>query len=100
MPFINFGLIDHMVHKLEDADIVLPRWQGRFEPLHAIYSKRCLKPIKEQLEKNDLKITNFFPYVNIDVIEQEALEGFDLGERLFLNMNTKDDYHAALKMLC
>ncbi len=96
-PFVNFALIDYMVNKVEDADIILPKWKGRFEPLCAIYSKNCINPIKEQLDKNDLKITNFFSQLSVKVIEQEEMEKFDLREISFLNINTKEDYDAALK---
>ena len=98
MPFINPDLIDYMVDKAEGVDIVVPRWQGKFEPLHAIYSKRCIEPIKIQLEKNDLKITNFFSQLNLKIIEQEEVERFGHSGTLFLNINTQEEYSAVARM--
>lgn len=99
MPFINMEFIEYMIRSKGGADIVVPRWDGRFQPLHAIYSKRCAGLIKEHLNKDDPKITNLFSQVNVKIIEQGEVEGFVLGQALFANINTKEDYEAARKML-
>jgi len=91
-PFVNPDLIDYMISKAKDFDVIVPRWKDRFEPLHAIYSKNCIGAIKSQLEENDLKITNFFSKVSVKVIEQGELERFDLGQLPFMNINTREEY--------
>lgn len=91
-PFVDPGLIDHMISKAKDFDIIVPNWQDRFEPLHAIYSKNCIGAIEKQIKKNDLKITNLFPEVSVSVLEQEELERFNVSKVTFFNINTKEDY--------
>jgi len=91
-PFVNPDLIDYMISKAKDFDIVVPKWRGRFEPLHAIYSKNCILAIERQLEKNELKVTSFYPEVIAKMVEQEELERFDLGQTPFMNINTPEDY--------
>ena len=91
-PFVNPDLIDYMISKAKDFDIIIPRWKDKFEPLHAIYSKNCIEAIENQLAKNDLKIINFFSEVSVKVIEQEELERFDLGQLPFMNINTREEY--------
>lgn len=97
MPLVNPDLLDYMVDRIEGADIVVPKWQDKFEPLHAIYSKRCIEPIRVQLEKDDLKISNFFSRMNVRIIEQEELERFGHRETSFLNINTPQEYSAVAK---
>jgi len=61
MPFLNVDLLRFMVSETTDEnDIVIPVVKGFVEPLHAIYSKRCLPAIKPHLEVKDLKVKSFF----------------------------------------
>ena len=91
-PFVNLDLVDYMITGTNNVDIVVPMWRSRFEPLHAIYSKNCVEAIEKQLKNGDLKITNLFSGLNINVIEQEELERFDLSKTPFMNINTPEDY--------
>jgi len=91
MPFLNENLIKFMIHSIEDVDIVIPRTDRGCEPLHAIYSKKCIPPIKKQIEKNNLRIIDFFPSVRVKEIEQRDIEKFDSLHTAFLNLNTRQD---------
>src|SRR4030043_1522386 len=57
MPFLKPELVSHLIEKRLNYDIVMPRTKEGPEPLHAIYSKRCIQPIKKMLDKGELKIT-------------------------------------------
>ncbi len=46
MPFLNKDLIRHLIDLSPGYDIVIPKTQDGWQPLHAIYSKSCLAPIK------------------------------------------------------
>lgn len=96
-PFVNFDLIDYMSDNLNNVDIIVPRCDGRFHPLHAIYSTECINPIREQLDKNDLKVTNFFSKVNTRVVDESELEKLDLGQEPFRNINTREDYNKVIQ---
>ena len=39
-----------------DIDIVVPSVDGHFQPLCAVYSKRCIPAIERQLDNGDYKI--------------------------------------------
>src|SRR5207248_10848899 len=34
--FLNLDLISHLVSQIPEHDVVVPHWQGRFQPLHAV----------------------------------------------------------------
>lgn len=46
MPFINKDLIAHLAGLAANYDIVVPQGADGMQPLHAVYSKNCLAPIK------------------------------------------------------
>ncbi|GBE27983.1 putative molybdenum cofactor guanylyltransferase [bacterium BMS3Bbin03] len=92
MPFLNLDFIDYMCNRVEGYDLVIPYVNGRYEPLHAIYSKNCSVPIKMQLKENNLKITDFFNQVKINKINEQEISRFDPEFQSFININTIKDF--------
>lgn len=60
MPFLNNGIINDMLKSIDKHEAVVPYINGRYHPLHAVYSKSCLKPIEKMIENGNLKITNLY----------------------------------------
>ena len=94
MPWLNRPLLEYMVGLREAADVVVPRWDKFPEPLHAVYSKTCLEPMREKLEAGVLKITAFYGRVSLRFVEREEIARFDPEGRSFVNVNTPDDLAA------
>ncbi len=94
MPWLSRPLLEHMVGLRETADVIVPRWDKFPEPLHAVYSKACLEPIREKLEAEMLKITAFYGRVSVRFVDRPAIEQFDPDGRSFVNVNTPDDLAA------
>jgi molybdopterin-guanine dinucleotide biosynthesis protein A len=95
MPFLNESLARYMIEKSDGFDFVLPRVNNLFEPLHAVYSKNCIAPIKSILEQGKKVIVELFDYVKVRYIEAEEIERFDPKHLSFFNINTKADLDLA-----
>lgn len=93
MPFLNQDLIKFMLEEIYDYDVVVPEHNGKLEPLCAIYSKNCIKPIEKELRENNLKVTNFFREVKVRRISEKETAKFNLKETSFANINTPEDYN-------
>lgn len=91
MPWLNRPLLEYIVGLREEADIVVPRWEKFPEPLHAVYSKACLEPIREKLDAEMYKITAFYGRVKLRFVGREEIERFDPLGRSFINVNTPED---------
>lgn len=91
MPWLNRPLLEYMAGLRQTADVVVPRWDKYPEPLHAVYSKNCLEPIREKLEAEMYKITAFFGRVSIRFVDRAEIERFDPDGRSFVNVNTPDE---------
>ena len=89
MPFLNTELLGYMLDIAPDYDVVVPRLNGRPEPLHAIYSKTCLEPIERRLARKDLKIALFFEEVRVAYIEEDDIDSLDPHRLSFFNVNTR-----------
>ncbi len=94
MPFLNPGLIRYMGMLAAGADVVIPRHGGEYEPLHAVYTPACLEPIRRCVERQGRNI-GFLPEVRVRTVEEEDLRRFDPALRVFMNLNTPEEYAAA-----
>ena len=59
MPLLNEGLLRYMIKVANGYDFTLPRFDNWYEPLHAIYSRNCIAPIKSILEQGEKVISSF-----------------------------------------
>jgi len=91
MPFLNKDLIRHLIDLSPGYDIVIPKTEDGLQPLHAIYSQKCLPFMEDLIRKDNLKIIDFFHRVKKrDVLTEEILP-FDPKLTSFLNVNTPED---------
>jgi molybdopterin-guanine dinucleotide biosynthesis protein A len=91
MPFLNRSFIEHMIGCADRYDIVVPEPPDGLQPLHAIYSKKCLNPIKKLMDTGNLKITGFYKGLRTMVIPEEDIKTFDPKRKMFMNINTRED---------
>jgi molybdopterin-guanine dinucleotide biosynthesis protein A len=92
IPFIKKELIEVLLDGVEpNIDIVIPETSKGVEPLCSVYSKRCFKPIEEQLEKKSLKIQQVFQKVRVKKIPEDILRTIDPDLVSLYNINTSDD---------
>jgi len=98
MPFLNLELVKYMKQFCARYDVIVPKIQGTYEPLHSIYSRDCIPYIEKQLQDNNLRIIEFFPEVRVKEIKETFIRKFDPELLSFFNINTQEDYQKALKL--
>jgi molybdopterin-guanine dinucleotide biosynthesis protein A len=91
MPFINKGLVQFIVKNIGDEDVIVPRTKEGLQPLHALYSKNCLNPIKRIIEQGKYKIMDFYDMVKVRMIEEEDFISLDPSKASFINVNTPEE---------
>ena len=93
VPFLNPDLIRAILREVTpDVDVVVPQDGKFYEPLCAVYSKRCLPYIEDMLSRGDLRIFNFFDKIRLRTIPMERLNKTDPDRQSFVNVNTPDVY--------
>ncbi len=98
-PFLQTGLIDLLLDELEPGlDVVVPFYDGHYQPLCAIYSRRCIPVIESQLGRGDYKIIEIFDQMNVRVVPAEKLKAADPDLLSFLNVNTPELHEACQKL--
>jgi len=92
MPFLSSGFIRFLLEQSRDAEIVVPETAEGFQPLHAIYSKSCMGTIQRLLSQDKLKVTGFYKGMKLKIIGADDIRRFDPDGRMFLNVNTPEEY--------
>ena len=99
-PFLQKSYIQLLIDAVEpDIDVVIPNHEGFYEPLCAIYSKRCLPIIDEQLKQKNYRIFAFFKNVNVKTISKEETLAVDPKMLSFFNVNTPESLTQAIAVL-
>jgi molybdopterin-guanine dinucleotide biosynthesis protein A len=99
MPFLSLPLWRYMLELPRDYDVLIPRVGQHFEPLHAIYSRSCIEPIKKQIEENNLQIIQLLRQSRVRYVDEPEIDQFDPTRRSFLNVNTPQDWAEATAIL-
>ena len=99
MPFLDPQAVQYVVELRADADIVMAQRENGLQPMHALYSKRCLPVIEGMVKARHLKIQEIVsdPSLNVRLISKVELSRIDPEGRSFLNVNTPADLEAARK---
>lgn len=97
MPFINQDLTRYMLGKTDGYDATIAEYNGRLQPLSAVYSKGCMKLAKKLLSENNLKLTDFLKHLKIRIIDENEVRRFDAEGLSFTNINTKKDFQCLLQ---
>jgi molybdopterin-guanine dinucleotide biosynthesis protein A len=92
MPFINAQLVRYMVDIRDNYAAVVPSGAAGIEPLHAIYTRACLAPIKDLLNAQQYQVRLFYERVSVRYVTPEEIRKFVSPQTAFLNINTPDEF--------
>lgn len=99
-PFANRRLLEHIIAQRQRGDVIIPRHDGRYEPLQALYSRsRCLPAVEGALRSGKKRMISYFSSVRVYPIGADIIRRLDPTGVSFFNINTEDDLHMAEKIL-
>lgn len=98
MPFLSRDLIGHLLDLAADADAVVPVVGGEYEPMHAVYTRDCLQPVRANLDAGIYKIIRFYQQVRLRTVAEADLARFGPVRKLFFNCNTPEDLDRAVRL--
>ena len=96
VPFLSLPLISYLTSRLTDHDVVAPYWEGRLQPLHAVYRRSVLPLLEQQLQRDELRPVFLYDKVRTLKVEEDEIRAVDPDGSSFFNMNTPEDYAEAL----
>ncbi len=96
MPYLNRQLMEYMIQEAGEFDAVVPRTGGLPEPLHAIYHRRILPLVGENLQRGERRIAQVLDRIRVRYLSDAEIEHHDPRKRSFRNLNTPEEYKEAL----
>lgn len=109
LPLVNPELcarLAALAAEKEDGDASADRWDaivpvvdGHDEPLHALYHPRCLPAIRALLAREERRVHAVFASVRVRYVTEPELRLIDPHLRSFINVNTPEEWQAALRFL-
>lgn len=96
MPFPSEAAIRLTASYASEArDVIIPRIGGHLEPLHAVYSKRCLPYVEALIHQSEFKILKLFHQIHLYEIPEAEFTRVDPLLRFTINVNTPEDVRKA-----
>lgn len=91
MPLLSVPLLRYLLSLRNEADVVLPVLGGLSDPLHTVYSRRCLDPMRRVLEGGWRRPVDFLGPVAVRYVAEDELDRFDPRHLSFFNVNSEED---------
>ncbi len=98
MPFLSEPLLRYMTGLRDGVDAVVPIIDGRPEPTHALYSRRCIPAISLRLQAGQLKASGFLDSVRVRYVDEGEARRFDPELLSFFNVNRPEDLARAIEI--
>ncbi len=76
VAFLNRPLITHLFTQILDNEVVVPYWEERFQPLHAVYRRSVLPLLAGQLERGELRPIYLFDNVRTLKVSADEIRSF------------------------
>ena len=86
MPYTKSGLLRYILLQTVGFDITITAYQDRLHPFPGVYQKGCLTAIEDQLKKRQLKITELFRNLEVNLVAADEFDAIN-----FKNLNAKED---------
>jgi len=99
-PFVSRELLEHLLNRAHEADVIVPKNDDNYEPLQAVYNRaRCLPAVKAAIISGERRMVSFYPQVHVLPIEESAFSKLDPSGLSFFNVNTAEDLERAEQLL-
>ncbi len=79
-----------------ENDVTVPTWEGKLEPLCALYSRNCIPAIEKTIDQG--RVISFYPLVRVCRMPEEEVRAADPQGLSFFNVNSPGDL-ARLRLL-
>lgn len=91
MPLINEQVVERLMKAAESNvyDAVVPKIDGRLQPLAAVYHDRTFATLKSLLNDDERKVKRFLEQIKVRYLYEND---FALDSFYFQNINTKEEY--------
>ena len=101
MPFLTREWLSYMAEHANrnSAEVVVPQSASGLEPLCACWRTSAEPKLRKAFDEGVRKVTEGMKRLDMEVLDAPAWKRFESDGRLFWNMNTREDYAEAQRVL-
>lgn len=102
MPFLKKELVSYICNRHEDLsafknfDATVPVFNGKPQPLLAIYRKSLLRLLEERILSEKTSLRFLLDDIKTNLIDEAEIRKIDPDGKSFVNINTVEDYGRVL----
>lgn len=96
VPFLTAAAVNGLAARLGDNELLVPRAEGKLQPLSALYRVSVLPTARRLLAEGIRTPRTLAEHVRTRILEVAEIEAFDPGHGLLRNVNSPAEYEAAL----
>ena len=94
-PLISAPLLRHLASVADpDRIAVIPRWEGRPQPLLGVYRKAAASRLTECLAAGERSLIRALEALDVQIVDEEPCRRFDPVGDSFLNLNRPEQLAA------
>lgn len=98
-PFIDPAVVAHLVSRCQPPyAAVVPLWEGRLQPLHAVYRADNAPILRRLLAAGRRRPVDLFAEVPTLEVPEAEIRALDPDGLTFMNTNTPEDWERALAL--
>jgi len=98
-PFLNKELVKTIIDNIDvKSDVIVPETSKGLEPLCAVYSKRCISFLENNLNNKKFKIKKFYSSVKVKKLPENLIREKDENLLSFVNINDDKDLAEAKQL--
>jgi molybdopterin-guanine dinucleotide biosynthesis protein A len=101
MPLVSLALFRYLAQLALEReqgadrwDAVVPSANGHMQTVHALYHRRCLPLIEEQLAQGILQVKVFFKDIRVRYVTETEMRRLEFELTSFTNVNTPEEWAA------
>lgn len=95
-PLVRRGVLAHLARERNEADAVMPLWDGRPQPLVALYRRELAPALDALVAGGERRLHAIATLPRVRLVPSEELHALDPDGESFRCLNTPEEYAAAL----
>lgn len=99
LPFVTAPFLDALLARRRQAEAVVPRPGGRWQPLCGVYHRDVAPRLRDRIDRGSWRVTDALEDLTVSAMTDADLAPFDPDGRLLLNVNTPEDLRDATRHL-
>jgi molybdopterin-guanine dinucleotide biosynthesis protein A len=99
VPLLRPAFVRRMIDLIGDADVCVPRIDGRPHPLAAVYRVNVLDAARALLLEDRRRLMDLFERVPTRLVDANELRDADPTLESLININTPQEYDKALRVI-